>query len=132
MTLHTSWRGALKPPRVLLSALITLVTLIGCGGGGGRIDLEGPFADDLGGTLSGLVGSRLTLQDNSMALSQLNGPAANGTNLVFGLADFNTSYDVTVATQPTNPSQSCVVANGTGTATGSIGSASNVTNIMVT
>jgi 6-phosphogluconolactonase len=133
MTLHTSWRCAFKSPRVLLSALIPLVTLIGCGGGGGgRIDIEGPFADNLGGTLSGLVGSRLTLQDNSMTLSQLNGPAANGTNLVFGIADFNTSYDVTVATQPTSPSQSCVVANGTGTATGSAGSASNVTNITVT
>jgi DNA-binding beta-propeller fold protein YncE len=92
----------------------------------------GPFADNLGGTLSGLVGSRLTLQDNSMTLSQLNGAPANGTNLIFGSADFNTSHDITVATQPTNPSQTCVVANGTGTATGSVGSASNVTNITVT
>jgi len=41
MTWHTSWRCAFKP-RVLLSALIPLVTLIGCGGGGGgRIDIEG-------------------------------------------------------------------------------------------
>jgi hypothetical protein len=53
MTWHTSWRCAFKSPRVLLSALIPLVTLIGCGGGGGgRIDIEGPFADNLGGTLS--------------------------------------------------------------------------------
>lgn len=132
MTLHTLWGGSLKSPGVLLSALITLVTLTGCHGGGGGLNIEGPFADNLGGSLSGPVGSRLTLQDNSMSLSQLNGPAANGTNLVFGLADFNTSYDVTVATQPTNPSQTCVVANGTGTTTGSVGSASNVTNITVT
>ncbi len=100
-------RDARKSPAVLLSALITLATTTGChGGAGGGINLDGPFADNLGGTLSGLVGSRLTLQDNSMTLiSQLNGPAANGTNLVFGIVDFGTSYDVTVATQPTNPSQ---------------------------
>ena len=43
MSLHTSWRCAFKSPRVLLSALITLVTLVGCGGGGGgRIDIVLP------------------------------------------------------------------------------------------
>ena len=40
---------------------------------------------------------------------------------------FNTAYELTVQTQPTNPSQTCVVTNGTGM----IGT-SNVTNIVVT
>src|SRR5208283_2337202 len=118
-------------------ALVGISALAACSGGsdlggGSLVCATCATADSLGGTLSGLVGSRLTLQNNSMTLSQLNGPAANGTNLVFGTADFNTTYNITVATQPTNPSQTCVVANGTGTATGSVGSASSVTNITVT
>jgi hypothetical protein len=44
------------------------------------------------------------------------------------ISNFNTSYNVTVATQPTNPSQTCVAANGTGTTSGN----SNVTNITMT
>ena len=117
MTGNPLWSGARPPPGILLGALITVLILTGCHGPSGCF-LCGPYADTLGGTLSGLVGSRLTLQNNSSPGSQLNGPAANGTNVVFATALFSSSYNVTVATQPTNPSQTCVVANGTGTTSG--------------
>src|SRR5208282_2066338 len=80
------------------------------------------------GSLSGLVGSNLVLQNNSTVLAPLSGPMANGTDVVFAIANFNSSYNVTVATQPTFPSQTCIVANGTGTAPAH----SNVMNIAVT
>ena len=76
--------------------------------------------------MSGLVGSRLTLQNNAAGGFQLNGSASNGDKVVFAVALFNTAYDLTVQTQPTNPSQTCSVSNGTGT----IGT-SDVTNITV-
>src|ERR1700733_3629231 len=127
VTSNTLWSGARQPSGIPLGALITVLLLTGCHGPSGCF-LCGPYADSLGGTLSGLVGSRLTLQNNSSPGSQLNGPAANGTNVVLATALFSSSYNVTVATQPTSPSQRCVVANGTGTTSGT----SNVTNIIVT
>ena len=68
------------------------------------------------------------MQNGSPAGSQLNGPEANGANVVFGAANFSSSYSLAIATQPTNPSQTCVVTNGTGTTSGT----SNVTDIVVT
>jgi 6-phosphogluconolactonase len=125
----------LKSRAVLLRALIAMATLTGCHHGGGSGCTALPCLATLSGTLSGLVGSRLTLQDQSTSfqingptLQQINGPAANGPDTYFGYASFNTTYDITVATQPTNPSQTCVVTNGTGTAHGS----NPVTNIKVT
>jgi 6-phosphogluconolactonase len=132
----------LSSPGRRLTALISALTLTAChasgGGGGGGGGYSDTLADSLGGTLSGLVGSRLALQNKNdiSAPMVFNGPGANGTYLAFpnqfGAASFNTSYDLTVVTQPTNPSQTCVVANGTGTAAGSISAPSNVTNIIVT
>jgi hypothetical protein len=105
VTGNTLWSGARQPPGVLLGALITVLILTGCHGPSGCF-LCGPYADSLGGTLSGLVGSRLRLQNNSSPGSQLNGPGANGTNVVFATALFSSGYNVTVVTQPTNPSRS--------------------------
>jgi 6-phosphogluconolactonase len=86
-----------------------------------------PKPVNLQGTVSGLVGFRLALQNGSTALSiALNGPDANGTQ-TFGMAAANTAYNITVKTQPTSPSQTCAIANGTGT-TGT----GDVTNINVT
>ena len=136
MTLHALYRGVWNSPGVFLSALIVLVTLTGChsgGSGGGCTAL--PCLASLGGNLSGLVGSRLILQNNQTSNNQtsasfqtLGGQAANGPNAYFGNTSFNTAYDLTVAAQPNDPSQTCVVANGTGTAHG----ADPVTNIRVT
>ena len=128
MTLHTLRRGAWKTPGAMLSALIAAVTLMGChgGGGGGGAGLGGWI--DLDGSLTGLVGSGLVLQNDQNNIA-INGPGENATSWQFFGVGWHTSYDLTVARQPTNPSQTCVVANGTGT-TG--GSGSTVTNITVT
>jgi 6-phosphogluconolactonase (cycloisomerase 2 family) len=64
-------------------------------------------------TVSGLAGAGLVLQDNgadNLAVTQ-NGTATFATALAIG-----SNYVVSVAAQPTGPSQTCVVNNGTGTA----------------
>jgi hypothetical protein len=100
-------RGAWKSPGVLLGAAITVLVLTGCHGGA-RGETVIAYANGLGGTLSGLVGSRLALENINFLPRQFNGPGANGTNFAFSGAEFRTSYDLTVATQPTSPSQICV------------------------
>jgi hypothetical protein len=73
---------------------------------------SGPYT--IGGTVTGLTGTGLVLQDNG---------ADNLTVTAAGPFTFKTSvanggpYAVTVVTQPTNPAQSCAVTGGTGTAT---------------
>jgi hypothetical protein len=76
----------------------------------------------IGGTVSGLTGTGLVLQDNggnnnNQALS------ANGTFTFSGSVASGTAYSVRVLTQPTG--QNCTVTNGNGTAT------ANVTNVEV-
>ncbi len=78
----------------------------------------------IGGTVTGLSGTGLVLQDNggdNLTVTK-NGTFAFATALATGKA-----YAVTVATQPTSPAQTCTVMNGTGTI-----STSNVTNVSVT
>jgi hypothetical protein len=78
----------------------------------------------IAGTVSGLAGTGLKLQNNSGDDITINGngdfsfptPIASGA-----------TYLVTPLTQPTNPSQSCIVTNGSGTVGGG-----NVTNVTVT
>lgn len=75
----------------------------------------------IGGTVTGLTGSGLVLQNNG--LDNLSITAA-------GTFTFPTlvpgAYNVTVLTQPSNPTQTCIVSNGSGTAT------ANITNVTVT
>lgn len=61
------------------------------------------------GTISGLVGSGLLLQDGgAVSLPVLaNGPFTFGIGLLSGA-----TYDVTVSAQPTSPSQTCTVTRG--------------------
>jgi 6-phosphogluconolactonase (cycloisomerase 2 family) len=78
----------------------------------------------LGGTVSGLAGSGLVLQNsggNNLAISA-NGVFSFTTPIVSGA-----TYAVTVLTQPSSPTQTCVVTNGTGTVT-----SANITNLTVT
>ena len=77
----------------------------------------------IGGAVSGLSGSGLVLQDNGGDSYSVtgNGAFTFATKIANGSA-----YAVTVKTQPSSPSQTCTVANGTGTASG------NVTNVTVT
>ena len=100
------------------------LALAGChsddddGGGGTTPDYT------VGGTVTGLAGSGLVLQNNGgddLAVAA-NGGFAFPTRLASGAA-----YDVTVKTQPTNPAQTCTVANGSGTI-----AATDVSNVAVT
>jgi hypothetical protein len=77
----------------------------------------------IGGTVSGLTGTGLVLQDNSgnnLALS------ASGSFTFITAVASGSTYSVTVLTQPSSPLQSCTVTSGSGTAS------ANVTNVQVT
>ena len=103
-------------------ALIAGLT-VGCGAGALNKILDAiPTPHTVGGTVTGLSGSGLVLQNNGgddLTIGA-NGPFTFATPLASG------AYAVTVKTQPTNPPQSCAIANGSGT----IGS-SNITNVTV-
>ncbi len=119
---------------ILSLAVLPALSLTGCGGGGSNGNTSGgggggkttpppPASYSIGGTTSGLSGTGLVLQDNggdSLAVSA-NGIFTFTTPITNGGA-----YNVSVLTQPANPSQSCVVTNGQGTAT------ATVTSVLVT
>lgn len=76
----------------------------------------------LGGTVTGLAGSGLTLTDLGEDLGvAINGSFAFAQPLADGLP-----YTVSVKAQPTNPSQVCSVGNASGTVRGA-----NITNVTV-
>jgi hypothetical protein len=77
----------------------------------------------IGGTVSGLSGTGLVLQDNgtdNLSISG-NGQFTFATKLASGSV-----YSVTVLTQPSNPAQMCTVSNGTGNAN------ADVTTVSIT
>src|SRR6202011_4392309 len=79
----------------------------------------------IGGTVSGLSGMGLVLQDNgsnNVAVS----PGANGFAFSTNIASGNT-YNVTVTLQPSSPAQMCVLSNPGGAVTNA-----NVTSVQVT
>ena len=79
----------------------------------------------IGGTITGLVGTGLSLTMNGGA--RVN-PAAGATTFTFlGNYPTGTAYTAVVSIQPSNPTQSCTITNATGT----VGLA-NVTNIAIT
>jgi 6-phosphogluconolactonase len=89
---------------------LVMVVALGCAlcgcpiGGGAKYTV--------GGTVTGLNGSGLVLQING---SDDLGFVTNA-GFVFGTRlDNSAAYAVTVKTQPTNPSQTCTVRNGSGT-----------------
>src|SRR6202521_2076521 len=77
----------------------------------------------VGGMVTGLTGSGLVVRDNGgdNLVVPASGPFTFATKLASGAV-----YNVTVYTQPTSPSQTCVVTSGSGTV-----GASNVTNVSV-
>ncbi len=108
--------------------LLCVLAMAACSGGGGitlpKIPIPPPPTFTVGGSVSGLAGSGLVLQDNGG--NDL--PVAASGNFVFSTAlASGAAFNVTVKTQPLSPTQTCVVANATGT----VGSA-NVTNLAVT
>lgn len=77
----------------------------------------------ISGTVSGLAGSGLVLQNNggdNLSISG-NGAFSFATSLATG-----ESYSVTVLTQPSSPAMTCVVTSGSGTV-----ASSNITNVAV-
>jgi uncharacterized delta-60 repeat protein len=88
----------------------------------GGAGLPPPPSFTIGGTVSGLVGTGLVLQDLTfLPITPGNGP------FTFALPTRSGSpYAVSVVTQPTNPLQICSVINGSGT----VGNA-NITNVVV-
>jgi len=102
-----------------------LIGLTACGGGG---DDGGGFSNPpgftVGGSVSGLTGTGLVLQNsggNNLAVTG-NGPFTFSQSV-----QTSSSYAVTVFTQPSNPAQTCTVSSGNGTVSGA-----NVTNVAVT
>lgn len=80
-------------------------------------------AYSIGGTVSGLTGSGLVIQDNSgddLTLS------TNGSFTFHSSVASGGRYSVSVFTQPTSPAQTCAVSNGAGQV-----SSANVTNVTV-
>lgn len=100
-------------------AVVLPVLLTACGGGSDPVP-----SFTVGGTVSGLAGSGLVLQNNGA--NDL-GIAADGTFTFTARVTNGGAYAVTVRTQPTGPSQTCAVAGGTGTVSGA-----DVTGVTVT
>ncbi len=115
--------GGLRFYAVLLS--VSLVAfLAGCssGGSGGTTQTQTPATYTIGGTVSGLSGSGLVLQDNGGNNLTITG---NGSFAFTTAITSGGAYSVSVLTQPSSPTQTCSVTNGSGTAT------ANVTNVQV-
>jgi uncharacterized delta-60 repeat protein len=89
----------------------------------GGAALPPPPAFTIGGTVTGLVGTGLVLQDLKFV------PLAISTDGPFTLplpTNSGSPYAVSIVSQPTNPLQVCTVTNGSGT----VGNA-NITNVAV-
>ena len=98
-------------------------TCVGCTGGGGGGGNSGPFT--VGGTVTGLTGTGLVLQDNGGDNLTI---TASGTFTFATKIASGAKYAVTVLTQPSNPVQTCSVTGSTGSGTVS----ANVTTVAVT
>ena len=112
------------------SVPVCLLGLVACSNGRGSLeDSDGgqqqqPGKVTIGGTVAGLSGAGLVLQNNGgddLAVS------ANGSFSFKTAVDAGTPYSITILTQPGNPPQTCSVGNASGTAP-----ATNVTSVSVT
>jgi hypothetical protein len=103
----------------------TTDSTVGDGDGGpkdGGADASTTYS--VGGTVSGLAGTGLVLQNNggdNLAVT------ASGTFTFAKKLTSGAPYAVTILTQPTSPAQTCTLANATGTI-----AAANVTNVAIT
>lgn len=107
----------------LLVDAVLLALLIACGGGSkGGGGGSTPTTFTIGGTVSGLSGTGLVLQNNGADNLSV---SANGSFTFATAIDSGSSFNVTVLTQPSSPAQTCAVTSGTGTAS------ANVTTVQV-
>ena len=108
-----------KPNRlVLIPCLISGLAACHSGSSGGSHQTY-----QISGTVNGLTGSGLILQNNAADNLTIaaDGPFSFSTKLSGGA-----SYSVTVLTQPSSPTQTCSVSNGSGSV-----SRSNITDISI-
>ncbi len=118
-------KGKSMKTRLAAVVLIALAQLAGCGGGGGGGSSSPPPPTyTIGGAIMGLTGSGLVLRLNGGSDLPV---SANATGFTFAtqLAT-GAAYTASVLTQPTNPSQTCNVTNGSGMVP-----SANVMNISV-
>jgi hypothetical protein len=108
---------------VFVGLLSTAFILAGCSSGGSGRPAPQAAMFSVGGTVSGLAGSAVVLRNGTTDITV----NTNSTFAFAGALANGTTYNVTVATQPSNPPQNCAVTNGSGTVNGA-----NVTNISVT
>jgi hypothetical protein len=94
----------------------------GAGGGGGGAGGTPPTYT-VSGTASGLTGSGLVLRNSGADDLHV---STDGTFVFATALTSGSSYNVTIATQPSSPTQNCTVGHGSGT----VGSA-NVTDVSV-
>src|ERR1700733_12731921 len=107
-----------RPHFARAGVTMLLTSLYACGGG----HSSAPIATyTVGGTVTGLKGGGLVLQDNSGAGLAVSAP---GAFTFMGELATGSAYSVTAATQP--PAQQCEVSNGSGT----VGTA-DVTSVAV-
>lgn len=103
----------------VLGALSTAVLTIG----DDDSPAPAPVVFSVGGTVTGLAGNGLVLEDRAQFVSL---PVAANGSFVFNRAySPGAGYDVRVATQPSNPAQVCSVIRGSGTVS------ANVTDVAV-
>jgi large repetitive protein len=118
-------RYARRVCRAALGATAFLSLLVGCSNGRGSVEeaQNESTTFTVGGNVGGLTGAGLMLRLNGagdLPVSS-NGAFTFASRLASGAA-----YEVTIGVQPTNPAQTCTIANGAGQI-----AASNVTNVSV-
>jgi hypothetical protein len=112
--------------QVVASAILFAGALLicGCNGGGGGSGGGSPLTFTVGGSVSGVQGTGLVLQDN---LGNDLSIASSGRFVFTTAIAAGGAYSVTVKTQPTNAWQTCTVTDGAGAI-----AAANVTGVVVT
>ena len=114
----------------ILGSILSVVlcgVLAACGttsGGGSTTPPTSSTTYTIGGTVSGLSGTGLILQNNGG--NNLTVSATGGFTFTTAIARGGT-YNVTVLSQPSSPAQNCAVTNGSGTVT-----SANITSVQVT
>ena len=112
-SLKSSGKSVFMPARCLFSpfsVILTTLCLTACSGRGGG-NITPPITYTIGGTVSGLWGMGLVLQNNGAGNLTIN---ANGAFTFSAPVPAGAAYNVNVLTEP--PNQTCTVANGSGVA----------------
>ena len=107
--------------KIRTAFLLGLAASLGACGGGGSGTSATTYV--VSATVSGLAGTGLALTNNGSGAINV---TSNGPVTIANGVAASTIYLVAITSQPTNPSQTCSVANGSGTV-----ATSNVSNITI-